>query len=555
MPRYLLPTLFLLAFSSAHGAHLPGGNIGYRCISGNQHEVTLRLWRECSGSPMVAQSVAFTNTCGVSFTLNVPLISQEEVSPVCPGQEGQTTCNGGGLVGLELYTYRTTLFLSSCNYWTIYWNICCRNTSLNLSQQQGLYIETRLNNAGAACTVSPVFSDDAPPFVCVGQPVSYDPGVTGPPNYTLRFRMIDARRFTGQVEPVIYQFPHLGEQPYTGMVIDSLTGRIEFTPDLQGYIYVVIEVNMYSAIGTWMGSVMRDFPFVVQACTNQVPAASSGQVGTVTGGATVTGQREVTICPNSSFCMQISIVDNDSGQILELSSNVALALPGSSFTVTGSNPAVASICWSSVGAAPGLRSFVIAASDNACPIRGSQTYTYKIIIASPPVAGTSGTVNYCAIAAPFALIDSLANAAPNGTWSGPNGPNNGQFDPAMNPPGAYTYAVTNALGCNGTATLTVAQLPSNDPYCVLLSAGELGRSSFSIFPNPNPGPLRFGSALLPGSTVSMVDLQGRVAWNSGRLVNSTSTLELPNTMVTGSYIVQVTDAAGLIRSARIELMR
>ena len=182
----------------------------------------MRLWRECSGYAMVAQSIAFTNTCGVSFTLNMPLISQEEVSPVCPGQLEQTTCHGGGLIGLELYTYRTSLFLSPCNFWTLYWNICCRNTSLNLSAQQGLYIEARLNNAGATCNASPVFSDDAPPFACVGQPVSYNPGVTASPNNTLRFRMIDARRFTGQVEPVIYQFPHLGEQPYTGMVLSLI---------------------------------------------------------------------------------------------------------------------------------------------------------------------------------------------------------------------------------------------------------------------------------------------------------------------------------------------
>ena len=253
--------------------------------------------------------------------------------------------------------------------------------------------------------------------------------------------------------------------------------------------------------------------------------------------------------------METSIVDNDGGQILELSSNVAVALPGASFAVTGSNPAMVSICWSSVGAAPGLRSFVIAASDNACPIRGSQTYTFKVIITSPPDAGTSGTVSYCAIAAPFALIDSLADAAPNGTWSGPNGPSDGQFDPAMNPPGAYTYTVTNALGCTGTATLTALQLPSNDPYCVLLSAVELERSSFSIFPNPSTGSLRFGPALLPGCTLSMIDLQGRVAWSSARLVNGATTVELPSTLVNGSYIVQVVDPLGLVRMARIELVR
>ncbi|HRH36781.1 MAG TPA: hypothetical protein PK760_00455, partial [Flavobacteriales bacterium] len=171
----------LLAFvvsSSLLAEHLPGGNLTYRCVGTNQYEITLQLWRECSGAPMVAQDLHFESLCGVVFDVtDIPLIQQQEVSPVCPDQQLQTTCNGGTLIGIEQYTYRTTLFLSQCSQWTISWNTCCRNVSINLLGAQGLYIEAQLNNAGTGCFDSPSFSQALPPYVCVDQPVSYDPGV------------------------------------------------------------------------------------------------------------------------------------------------------------------------------------------------------------------------------------------------------------------------------------------------------------------------------------------------------------------------------------------
>ena len=280
----------LLLTSSLFAEHLPGGNITYRCLGNNQYEVTLQLWRECSGTAMIGQNLAFESSCGVQFTLNnIPLVSQQEVSPVCAGQQAQTTCNGGSLIGIELYTYRTTLFLSPCDGWTIYWNTCCRNTSVNLQLQQGLYIEAKLNNGNAACVDSPVFDDDMPPFVCVGQPVSYDLGVTVDGDYTLEYAFIAARRYTPAIEPVLYTAPYTPQEPFTDMTLNGTSGNISFTPTVQGYVVCVVEVRFFGPNGNLVGTVMRDFPFVVQACSNSVPDAASGTLGTVTGNASATG--------------------------------------------------------------------------------------------------------------------------------------------------------------------------------------------------------------------------------------------------------------------------
>ena len=432
--------------TSLFAEHLPGGDITYHCIGNSQYEITLKLWRECSGVPIIAQSLSFSNTCGVSFTLNnVPQISQQEVSPICPGQVGQTTCNGGSLTGIELYTFRTTAFLSPCALWTIGWNTCCRNTSVNLSLQQGIYIETKFNNVISPCSSSPVFSDDMPPFVCVDQPVSYDPGVVADPAQTLRYRFIDARRYTGAVEPVFYSAPYSGAEPFTGMVLDSLTGNISFLPTIQGYVVCVVEVNTYNANGDWIGSVMRDFPFVVQACTNNVPDATSGTTGAITGGAATTGDYEVTACGASTFCVDITVEDADASQELTLTSNVDLVLTGATISVTGTNPAVATVCWNTTGALAGNYNFTITATDDACPTPGAQNYTYTVTVVEGAFgAGDDGSAEICQ--GTSVDLSTLITGAPGGTWSD---------GPVVTDAGEYTYTVGSPCG-DDIATFVVS---------------------------------------------------------------------------------------------------
>lgn len=449
----LLATLSLC--TSLLAEHLPGGDITYRCLGNSQYEITLKLWRECSGAPIIGQSLTFSNTCGVSFTMNnIAQVSMEEVSPICPGQVDQTTCNGGTLIGIELYTFQTTLFLSPCARWTVAWNICCRNTSVNLSLQQGLYIEANFDNVTSACSNSPVFSDDMPPFVCVDQPVSYDLGVVADPGQTLRYRFIDARRYTGAVEPVIYTQPYTGAEPFTGMVLDSLTGNISFLPTIQGYVVCVVEVNVYDANGAWVGSVMRDFPFVVQACTNNVPDATSGTTGTTTGGAAATGPYEVTACAAGDFCVDIAIADADATQELTLTSNVDLVLSGATFNVTGTNPAVATICWNTTGAIPGSYSFTITATDDACPMPGSQNYTYTLMVVEGAFgAGADASAEICQ--GTTVDLSTLVTGAPDGIWS---------EGPVVGSAGEYTYTVASPCGDDvATFTVSMINLPNAGP--------------------------------------------------------------------------------------------
>jgi hypothetical protein len=458
-----LPTVLVL-----QAAHLPGGNITYRCLgSNNMHEVTLQLWRDCSGSDMIAQALNFSSSCGVQFALSsVPLVSVQDVSLVCPDQAGNTTCDGGALLGLQLYTYRTNVILSPCTEWTISWNTCCRNPSVNLQLEQGTYIEARLNNLNGACNASPTFPDVRPPFACVDQPTSYDLGVAYSGPHALRYRFINARRAMPDVEAVGYEPPYIGSEPFTGMTIDSLTGQIAFTPTIQGYVVCVVEVMMVNAQGVVVGRVMRDFPFVAVVCDTPAPDASTGTLAATSGNAVASGYGAA-LCGPGPVCFELAIGSGAQGQAIALESNVGTVLPGATLQVQGTDPVLATICWNSTGAAPGPRSFFIRATNDACPVPGVQTYTYSIQVgAIPPNAGNDATIHLCT--GTEVDLTGYVTGSPGGQWA--------DGGPVVSAAGTYTYAVTN--GC-GTDVAQFAIIPSSPP-----DAGE--DNSISVCADADP---------------------------------------------------------------------
>ncbi|MBK6341466.1 MAG: T9SS type A sorting domain-containing protein [Flavobacteriales bacterium] len=681
--RILTLSLLLWALP-ALAEHLPGGNISVRCVSGNQHEVTLKLWRECTGVPMISQSINFVSSCGVTFALeDIPLISVANVSPICEGQADQTTCDGGTLIGIEEYTYRTNVFLSPCNFWRIYWSTCCRFPALNLQGSQGIYIEALVNNQGGNCIEYPTFSDDVPPLVCVNQPVSYDPGVVFAQGQDLRFRLIEARRLLNadpqnlDIQSVGYQSPFTGPEPYTGLVIDSLTGQITFTPLGQGYIVCVVAIEVRDADGIWRGTIMRDFPFIAQVCDNNVPDAASGVIEGINGAVAATGIYTLDGC--GAGCFTVAITDADAGQTVSLESN--FAIPGGSIELTPGNPASASVCLD--GSAPeGNYLFTITATDDACPVIGTQVFTYSIsvlanagagedasvplcpgetidlsdfltgedggiwsegpivsaigaytytvqgvcgedsavidvVAGTAPDAGSDAVIAICVnssvdlaeyvngsgggvwsdgpevnqpgdytytvsngcgsdvavftvnlIPVPYAgepntilscpqqdafnLLDSLLGTPdPDGSWVFEDQPVSGTFDPTLNSEGDYCYIVSHPQCGADTACVRVNFVDASDPYCLTLGVTEAATGP-TLHPNPSQGTLVIGVEL--PSRAEVIDALGRLAWSS-QLRTGVNTIDLPASLVNGSYAMRITRPDGHMTVARFELIR
>jgi hypothetical protein len=265
---------------------------------------------------------------------------------------------------------------------------------------------------------------------------------------SIRYSLIDARYSAPIPTPVTYVFPYTGVEPFTGMEVDPFTGMITFTPTLIGYIVTAVQVDTYNANGEWISSVMRDYPFVVRACSNSTPPVTTGGITGITGEGTLENDRTLRICPGSPFCVTALFTDPDAGQALTLTSNVTTAFPGSLFQSSGTNPATASICSDGLSAEPGTYYITIAARDNACPIEGEQHYVYTIIVDDGPNAGENTDVTVCSTDPPLDLFSEIhGNPDPGGVFT--------QVEP-----GVYHYVLEGTGGCpadSSVLTVTTVQ--------------------------------------------------------------------------------------------------
>ena len=84
--------------------------------------------------------------------------------------------------------------------------------------------------------------------------------------------------------------------------------------------------------------------------------------------------------------------------------------------------------------------------------------TVNVTVYALPNAGVSSTLDVCSTSATQALFPLLGGSAmAGGSWTLPSGGAfNGNFNPAVNPAGMYTYTVVGTAPCpNATATVTI----------------------------------------------------------------------------------------------------
>src|ERR1700759_3474458 len=110
MKRLLFPVILFIAgffYSSRVAAnHVFGGELLYKYVSGNTYTLTLTIYGDCGTSNPSAFDLlpvdspiirVFRNNYLDSFHVRLYPTpnSGMEVSPVCPGQINNTTCNAG----------------------------------------------------------------------------------------------------------------------------------------------------------------------------------------------------------------------------------------------------------------------------------------------------------------------------------------------------------------------------------------------------------------------------------------------------------------------------
>lgn len=557
--RYLTFAFSFMLIGGVHADHYSGATITTRCLSGNFHEVTLQIFRDCSGVPLNPQTLHLLNDCGVEFeqALGAPH-SVEEVSMLCDAAMLNSTCNGGSLIGIELVTFKITVYLSSCENWRISWDLCCRGSSLNAVGNPGLYVETVLGNAAGECSASPVFNQDVIPVVCIGQEVDIDAGAVSTSSHRLSYHLIEARFASPAPTPIVYANGFSGQAPFTGMVIDTITGVISLLPTTAGSIITAVEVREFDG-EEMIGTIMRDLLIIATNCSNNIPPVSSGALASSTGAASIVDDRSLRVCGDGAFCASMSYADTDADQSLSVSSDVSNRLPGATLNVTAdTNPLQAQLCWDATNIAPGTYHFGVTVTDNACSTFGMQHYAYTVIIGEGPDAGSDGELQICENGNAIQLFGELAGTPdPGGVWYDPlDDSTSGIFTPGTSTAGDYTYLVTAPNGCTASSTVTVETLSSTLPECLNASVQEPTLSWIMCTADMNgTGRVRISSQRTVDLAWEVFLADGRVVLQGRSLVNAGSPLLIDVGRYTqGICLIRLTDREqGTARTARLVL--
>ena len=169
--------------SSARATHISGGEIYYKHLTGNQYLITLVVYRDCAGINLDnSYDLNIASPCG-NKTLTVSTPGGVEISQLCGHELPNSTCNGGGLPGIQQYIYTGTVSLPPCNSWTISWTQPYRNgaiANLVAPGNKQVYIQAVLNNVAGPDNDSPHFNNTAIPYVCASYPITYSYGAVDP---------------------------------------------------------------------------------------------------------------------------------------------------------------------------------------------------------------------------------------------------------------------------------------------------------------------------------------------------------------------------------------
>lgn len=452
--------------NKADASHVAGGYIHYECISPGEYRISLVLYRDCSGINLntYAKSISYSNSCGLSNpNVRLDFESMQEVSQVCLNDQNNTTCQGGNIHGYEEWVYSAIVHLDECDGWTLSYNLNARNATVNVqnSNTSDFHVTTVMNTATAPCNTSPVTTSQPEPYVCKGQPMSYNLGGYEPNGDHIEYELVPAVNSSNN--NMTYNWPFSGNEPITGATIDPLSGTVTFTPTQNGAFIFVIQMTEYDASGNIISQTKYEYQTFVMDCSNEQPTvggSGGGGVQNPSGSIIQLGPNSLKLCRGLEGCFDIIFVDANPSDVISYTSNITNVLPGADITTSGSNPLTLHVCWTPPASTlPGIVTLNFLIEDDACPITGQNNYAATIEVIEPGVVSIAKTVEDCLGDDEGRAVFTVTGGSSPTTYdiTGPVDLQNttGNFYPL--PPGDYNYIIaTSGGGCPLTGTFNIA---------------------------------------------------------------------------------------------------
>jgi gliding motility-associated-like protein len=400
---FLAFLLFLCRSNDSYATHIYGGELLYKHISGNTYNLVLTLYGDCSADAGIFNSLytAQPQVIILNGTSQVEIIRLDtfgiqgvDVSPVCPREVNNTTCNGGKYPGVRRFVYSRIINLPglSPNWRFVYTGSMnlggggagrsSQITNINGAGGSIMQLEATLNNTLAANT-SPLYTTVPTPFYCINSEEQYNQGAIDGEGDSLAFSLIAGKDGTTG-GPVSYIFPYTPAEPLATVTgafsFSELNGQLSFTPSAAQNALVVNQVSEYRN-GVLVGTSQREMTFIVAADCEGTPPVL--KVANVVGGS-ITAKNVINICvgtPSLSFGININNPDADTTYI------VPKNVPESAVLNINNNntpfPSI-SFSWDTESLPTGVHTFYLDVKNNHCPIANRQTIAYTINVTPYP---------------------------------------------------------------------------------------------------------------------------------------------------------------------------
>ncbi len=290
--KFLFCLIALLCFSKVKATHIVGGELNYKYLGGNNYEIRLTIYRDaCVGL------VGFDDpgSLGV-FNSSDILVFQQFITPRDSGNVPPYLYDPCTDVP-TFFCYKYCHYIDTINLpplaggYQLVYQRCCRNQNIiNLINPQAVGATYTAFIPGPEITTinsNPVFKNIVPPFVCADKPFIFDNSAVDIDGDSLVYELFTPFDGASQSVPmpqppnnppyplVPWQSPYntLNMLGGIAMVVNSSTGLVTATPNLQGYFVVGLKVKEYRN-GIFLSETRRDYQIIVKPCPQAVVAAA-----------------------------------------------------------------------------------------------------------------------------------------------------------------------------------------------------------------------------------------------------------------------------------------
>ncbi len=294
--------ILMISVMPLYAYHIIGGEMVYKRLTGNNFEIKLKIYRDCS-SPDAApydnplRIFIYTSSGYLYDTL---VINFPGSDPIDADVSNPCIVNAPDLCVQEaIYIGNINLPPSPGGYDLVYQRCCRNSTIINLYDpvSTGATYTEHIPDPGSMVNSSPEFNNLPPILICGNYPFTFDHAATDPDGDVLEYSFFTPYDGGSFADPKPYPalappFPQVNfYPPYSedypiesapAFTINPATGVLSGTPTAFGQFVVGIAVKEYRA-GVLIGTHYRDFQFNITDCEPAIVAALPDEINECTG--------------------------------------------------------------------------------------------------------------------------------------------------------------------------------------------------------------------------------------------------------------------------------